>query len=91
MKLSFTTRAFAAAALLTAGSARAEPVQIQNLDLFVDPPSAFVFIRMPQGWKFVGKLDEVGMRSLPAGVHTKLLPDDAGEVLSSLSELEQSR
>lgn len=89
MKLSSISRTFAAAALLIAGAVRAEPVQIQNLELFVDPPSAFVFIHMPQGWKFVGKLDEAGMRSLPAGIHTKLLPDDAEEVLSSLAEPRQ--
>jgi hypothetical protein len=67
-------RILAAGVAFVCSSAQAEPVVVKNFDIFVDPPTAFVFVKMPQGWKFVGKLDEDAMRELPPSVHTSLLP-----------------
>jgi len=53
-----------------------EAVAVQDYDLFVDPPTAFAFIKLPTGWKFVGKLDSEQLRHLPAGTLTSLLPPD---------------
>ena len=53
-----------------------ETVAVQDYDLFVDPPTAFAFIKLPTGWKFVGKLDAEQLRHLPPGTLTSLLPPD---------------
>jgi hypothetical protein len=52
-------------------------IKVQDFAVFVDPPTGFVFIKMPVGWKFVGKVDHATVASLPASVFTSLLP--AGE------------
>jgi hypothetical protein len=52
-------------------------IQVQDFAVFVDPPTGFVFVKMPAGWKFVGKVDHATVASLPASVFTSLLP--AGE------------
>jgi hypothetical protein len=70
---------------LAAFAAHAEPVVVKNLDMFVDPPTGFVFVKMPQGWKFVGQLDAQAMRALPAGVHTSLLTPDADDDMSRMA------
>lgn len=54
--------------------ASASVVVVKPFDVFVDPPTRFVFLKLPAGWKFVGALSEAEMRSLPAGVLTSLLP-----------------
>jgi len=45
-------------------------------DVFVDPASRFVFIKLPAGWKFVGALSDAEMLTLPDHVLTSLLPGD---------------
>lgn len=82
LALAVTSVVFALASFAT----HAEPVAVKNLDMFVDPPTGFVFVKMPQGWKFVGKLDAQAMRQLPAGVHTSLLPRDADDERSRLAQ-----
>ena len=56
-------------------AADAAPV-VKTLDVFVDLPTGFTFVKMPAGWKFVGKLDADQLRELPGTVHTRLLPTD---------------
>jgi len=70
-----------AASLTTPASAEAtstagwpSEVAVQPFDVFVDPPSRFVFLKLPAGWKFVGSLSEAEMRTLPPAVLTSLLP-----------------
>lgn len=53
-----------------------EAVAVQDYDLFVDPPTAFAFIKLPSGWKFIGKLDSEQLKHLPPGTLTSLLPPD---------------
>lgn len=70
---------FVAVAALFAGLAGSpavaqEAVVVQDYDLFVDPPTAFAFIKLPTGWKFVGKLDSEQLKHLPPGTLTSLLP-----------------
>ncbi|MGJ7505843.1 hypothetical protein [Variovorax sp. GT1P44] len=71
---------FAAASLaLAALTTQAEPVKVRDFDVFVDPPTAFVFVKLSQGWKFVGKIDPKALADLPATVHTSLLSPDQDE------------
>jgi len=57
----------------------ADAVAVNEYDVFVDLPTAFAFIKLPTGWKFIGKLDADQLRRLPPGTLTSLLPgDDAG-------------
>ena len=51
-----------------------EPIKVQDFAVFVDPPTGFVFVKMPAGWKFVGKVEQDTIASLPASVITSLLP-----------------
>jgi hypothetical protein len=50
--------------------------EVKTLDVYVDLPTGFTFVKMPAGWKFVGKLEADQMRELPGTVHTTLLPPD---------------
>jgi hypothetical protein len=47
---------------------------VETFDVFVDPESRYVFVKMPKGWTFVGQLSETEVRALPARVLTSLLP-----------------
>jgi hypothetical protein len=53
-----------------------DAVAVNDYDVFVDPPTAFAFIKLPTGWKFIGKLDAAQLRQLPPGTLTSLLPAD---------------
>jgi hypothetical protein len=53
-----------------------DAVVVNEYDVFVDPPTAFAFIKLPTGWKFIGKLDAAQLRQLPPGTLTSLLPAD---------------
>jgi hypothetical protein len=70
---------FAASLALATLSTHAAPIEVRDFDVFVDPPTAFVFVKLPQGWKFVGKLDAQALANLPAKVHTSLLSPEADE------------
>jgi hypothetical protein len=53
-----------------------ETVVVNEFDVFVDLPTAFAFIKLPSGWKFIGKLDAGQLRDLPQGTLTSLLLAD---------------
>ena len=83
MSIKHLSPLYCAAALLAAlvGApvqvlAAPEAVAVQDYDLFVDPPTAFAFIKLPTGWKFIGKLDASQMDHLPPGTLTSLLPPE---------------
>ena len=62
------------AAQTAVDAADATMIKVQDFAVFVDPPTGFVFVKMPMGWKFVGKVDHATVASLPTGVITSLLP-----------------
>ena len=71
---------FCAVALLGVGAASTAyaqdetPPTVRDYDVFVDLPTAYAFIKLPMGWKFIGKLDAAQLRQLPPGTLTSLLP-----------------
>ena len=46
---------------------------VPDYTVFLDPPTGFVFVKLPAGWKFVGKVDVKDLANLPDGVVTALL------------------
>src|SRR5262245_50411192 len=68
---------FAALAALPVRAQDSGAIVVNDFDVFVDPPTAFAFIKLPGGWKFIGKLDADQLRHLPPGTLTSLLPRDA--------------
>lgn len=70
-------------ALVSPAVAQTAP-QVRDLDVFVDLPTGFTFVKMPAGWKFVGKLEADQMRNLPASTLTSLLPPEQDEVRTAM-------
>jgi len=70
----FAALSFAATAPAQAQSDTA--IAVADYTVFVDPPTGFAFVKLPAGWKFVGKVDAKDVGQLPAGVVTALLTDD---------------
>ena len=56
-------------------------VTVKDFDVYVDLPTNFVFVKLPQGWKFVGSVDSQSAASLPDSVHTWLLPAEADDTV----------
>jgi hypothetical protein len=52
------------------------PLRVADYTVFVDPPTGFVFVKLPAGWKFVGSVSKEDVAHLPGGVVTALLPPD---------------
>ncbi len=69
-----TVLAFALAAGHTGPAARAVP----DFTVFFDPPTGFVFVKLPAGWAFVGRVEAQDVARLPPTVVTSLLDDEPG-------------
>ena len=83
-----------AAALLAVPAQALEngPAFVSDYTVFVDLPTAFAFIKLPMGWKFVGKLDADQLRHLPADTVTSLLPAaDMAEQVASETQRQTAR
>ena len=66
------------------GSQDAErPVVVADYTVFVDPPTGFVFIKLPAGWKFVGGVTQEDVARLPGTVVTALLPPEEHHAAAS--------
>lgn len=49
------------------------PIPVPDLTVFLDPPTGFVYVKLPAGWKFVGTVHPATLDSLPHHVRTSLL------------------
>lgn len=70
----FLTYAAPAVAQSAPATATATAAVAADYTVFIDPPTNFVFVKLPQGWKFAGKTEGVLPAQLPANVVTRLLP-----------------
>jgi hypothetical protein len=72
-----TLTAFALAPVLALSPlvphAEPTPRVLPDFTVFVDPPTGFVFVKLPAGWKFVGAVDAGTAAATPASVVTRLL------------------
>jgi hypothetical protein len=49
----------------------------KNFDVFVDTPTGFAFVKLPDGWKFAGKVGPDDMQHLPSTVLlTSIVPKE---------------
>lgn len=69
----------------TASEADAKPVPVADYTVFVDPPTGFVFVKLPTGWKFAGQISESHLANLPGTVVTSLLTRDAASASAALA------
>jgi hypothetical protein len=49
---------------------------VPDYTVFLDPPTGFVFVKLPGGWKFVGKVDAKEVERVPNTVVTSMLIAD---------------
>ena len=49
---------------------------VADYTAFLDPPTGYVFVKLPAGWKFVGKVNARDVTKAPIRVLMNLLTDD---------------
>ena len=85
--------AFAASTMMAPTACLAERTAkvLPVLTVFVDLPTGFVFLKLPGGWKFAGKLNDVDAARLPQGVVTALLEGDDDDTGAGVTTVTQVR
>ena len=74
---------FAAVALPVAAQSTTA-IAVADYTVFVDPPTGFAFVKLPAGWKFVGRVGTGDLSRLPAAVVTSLLPADDDRAVATV-------
>jgi hypothetical protein len=69
---------------LPAAAQSGSAVSVADYTVFVDPPTGFAFVKLPAGWKFVGRVASEDVSKLPATVVTWLLPPEEGRTLAAV-------
>lgn len=62
-----------------ASAPESRQIAVADYTVFVDPPTGFVFVKLPRAWKFAGKVEPEDVARLPIGVVTSLLEPEPGE------------
>ena len=81
----FFAASIAASCTLAPAVSRADKVArvVADYTVFLDPPTAFVFVKLPVGWKYVGKVDPGDVARAPGHVVTSMLVDADESVAKS--------
>jgi hypothetical protein len=81
----FLVASIAACCALAPAASRADKIEkvVPDYTVFLDPPTGFVFVKLPIGWKFVGKVDAADVARVPRHVVTALLVDADENVAST--------
>lgn len=81
----FFAAAIAALCTLAPAASRADKVArvVPDYTVFLDPPTGFVFVKLPVGWKFVGKVEPKDVACAPGTVVTTMLVDAAHSVATN--------
>jgi hypothetical protein len=61
-----------------AASAAVDAVEVKDFDVFVDLQTGFAFVKTPDRWTFVRKLDTEQLKNLPPSTLTALAQDTTG-------------
>jgi hypothetical protein len=57
-----------------------------DYSVFLDPPTGFVFVKLPTGWKFAGKVDASDAAKIPSNVLTSVLPPASSDAVSQVGD-----
>lgn len=88
LALSFVAT-FAASPMLS--HADAVGTAAPDYTVFLDPPTGFVFVKLPVGWKFVGKVDARDVAQRPPRVVTALVASEGDSIDIGLAAQTQPR
>ncbi len=59
---------------------------LPDYSVFLDPPTGFVFVKLPAGWKFVGKVDAGDATKIPSNVLTSVLRAGASDAMAQAGD-----
>ena len=81
----FFSASIAALCALAPTVSRADKVtrEVADYTVFLDPPTGFVFVKLPVGWKFVGKVAPSDVVRAPGNVITTMLVDEDESVATN--------
>jgi len=84
----FFAASIAALCALAPAVSRADKVArvVADYTVFLDPPTGFVFVKLPVGWKFVGQVDPNDVTRAPGNVVTAMLVEADESVATNAVE-----
>jgi hypothetical protein len=75
-----------AARAQSTAQADSRQIAVRDYTVFVDPPTGFVFVKLPQGWKFAGAIDPADVAQVSDNVVTALLKPETADADAGVPE-----